>query len=129
SYGAAVEWYFRPGGLISLAVFQKNVASFITTLQSPGTFAQNPFGLPTSLMTAACGTLSGCDATTIFTFTSPSNTPGGPVKGFEVNYQQPFKFLPGFLHNTGVLLNYTGVRYKIKYLNAQVAVVRSEEGR
>jgi len=123
SYDAAVEWYFQPGGLISVALFQKNVSSFITTLQSRGTFSQNPFGLPTSLMTAACGTLSGCDATTIFTFSSPSNTPGGPVKGFEINYQQPFKFLPGPLHNLGVLLNYTGVKSKIKYLNNQGAVV------
>jgi iron complex outermembrane receptor protein len=124
SYDAAIEWYFQPGGLLSFALFEKNVDSFITTLQSRGTFANNPFGLPTSLAVAACGTLSGCDATTtIFTFSSPANTPGGPVKGFEVNYQQPFKFLPGFLRNTGVLLNYTGVKSKIKYLNAAGAVV------
>ncbi|MFL6862647.1 MAG: TonB-dependent receptor, partial [Allosphingosinicella sp.] len=123
SYDIAFEWYFQPGALLSLAFFEKDVSSFITTLQSRGVFAQNPFGLPTSLMTAACGTLSGCDATTNFTFSSPANTPGGPVKGFEINYQQPFKFLPGLLHNTGVLLNYTGVKSKIKYLNAQGVVV------
>jgi TonB-dependent receptor len=127
SYDIAFEWYFQPGGLLSLALFEKDVSSFITTLQSRGTFDQNPFGLPTSLMTAACGTLSGCDATTIFTFTSPANTPGGPVKGFEINYQQPFKFLPGLLHNTGVLLNYTGVKSRIKYLNASGAVVRIDD--
>ncbi|MEA3003675.1 MAG: iron complex outerrane recepter protein [Sphingomonadales bacterium] len=124
SYDAAVEWYFQPGGLISVALFQKNVDSFISTVQSRGTFASNPFGLPTSLATAACGTVSGCDATTtIFTFSSPTNTPGGPVRGFEINYQQPFKFLPGFLRNTGVLLNYTGVESKIKYLNAAGVIV------
>ncbi|HEX4739277.1 MAG TPA: TonB-dependent receptor [Allosphingosinicella sp.] len=124
SYDAAVEWYFMPGGLISVALFEKDVDSFISTLQSRGTFAQNPFGLPTSLATAACGNLSGCDATTtIFTFSSPSNTPGGPVRGFEINYQQPFTFLPGVLHNFGVLLNYTGVKSKIKYLNAAGGVV------
>lgn len=127
SYDAAVEWYFQPGGLISVAIFEKKVGSFITTLQSRGTFAQNPFGLPISLLAPACGTLSGCDATTIFTFSSPTNTPGGPVKGFEINYQQPFKFLPGFLHNMGVLLNYTGVESKIKYLNAQGAVVAVDD--
>ena len=127
SYDAAIEWYFQPGALLSVAVFQKNVSSFITTLQSRGTFSQNPYGLPGSLLTAACGTLSGCDATTIFTFTSPSNTPGGPVKGFEVNYQQPLRFLPGFLHNTGLLLNYTGVKSKIKYLNSAGAVVTVDD--
>lgn len=124
SYDLAFEWYFHRGGLISLALFQKNVGSFISTLQSRGTFIQNPFGLPASLATAACGNLAGCDATTtMFTFSSPANTPGGPVKGFEINYQQPLKFLPGFLSNTGVLLNYTGVKSKIKYLNAAGAVV------
>jgi iron complex outermembrane receptor protein len=124
SYDLAFEWYFQPGALLSLALFQKNVGSFITTLQSRGTFTQNPFGLPASLATAACGNLAGCNATdTIFTFSSPANTPGGPVKGFEINYQQPFKFLPGPLRHTGVLLNYTGVKSKIKYLNAAGAVV------
>jgi iron complex outermembrane receptor protein len=127
SYDLAFEWYFQRGGLLSLALFQKNVDSFITTLQSRGVFAQNPFGLPVSLMTAACGTLSGCDQTTSFTFSSPANTPGGPVKGFEINYQQPLKFLPGFLGNTGVLLNYTSVKSKIKYLNAAGAVVTIDD--
>jgi TonB-dependent receptor len=127
SYDLAFEWYFQPGALLSVALFQKNVSSFITTLQSRGVFATNPFGLPTSLMTAACGTLSGCDATTVFTFSSPANTPGGPVQGFEINYQQPFKFLPGFLGHTGVLLNYTGVKSKIKYLNAAGAVVATND--
>jgi TonB-dependent receptor len=123
SYDLAFEWYFQPGALLSVALFEKDVGSFITTLQSRGVFATNPFGLPHSLMTAACGNLSGCDATTNFTFSSPANTPGGPVRGFEINYQQPFKFLPGFLSHTGVLLNYTGVKSKIKYLNAAGAVV------
>ncbi|MDB5672473.1 MAG: hypothetical protein JWO25_3432, partial [Alphaproteobacteria bacterium] len=127
SYDAAIEWYFQPGALISLALFQKNVSSFISTAQSRGPFASNPFGLPNSLVIAACGTLSGCDPTTNFTFTSPNNTPGGPVKGFEINYQQPLRFLPGFLHNTGLLLNFTGVKSKIKYLNAQGAVVAIDD--
>ncbi|HMC91951.1 MAG TPA: TonB-dependent receptor, partial [Allosphingosinicella sp.] len=46
SYDLAFEWYFQPGALLSVALFQKNVNSFITTLQSRGTFNQNPFGLP-----------------------------------------------------------------------------------
>jgi TonB-dependent receptor len=69
--------------------------------------------------TAACGTLAGCDtSTTAWRFTVPVNTPGGPVKGLEINYQQPLKFLPGFLKNTGVLLNYTYVKSNIAYLSA-----------
>jgi TonB-dependent receptor len=48
----------------------------------------------------------------------PVNSKGGTLKGFEVNVQQPFVFLPGFLKNFGVLANYTFVDSKIQYLTA-----------
>ncbi|MBL8525824.1 MAG: TonB-dependent receptor, partial [Betaproteobacteria bacterium] len=35
---------------------------------------------------------------------------------FELNYQQPFTFLPGNFKNFGTLLNYTFVKSKIDYL-------------
>jgi TonB-dependent receptor len=47
--------------------------------------------------------------------TTPINTEGGKLKGIEINYQQPFTFLPGFAKNFGVLLNYTYVQSKINY--------------
>jgi TonB-dependent receptor len=49
------------------------------------------------------------------------NTPGGPLKGVELNYQQAFTFLPGWLSNFGALLNYTYVDSKITYFLAQSA--------
>jgi iron complex outermembrane recepter protein len=45
----------------------------------------------------------------------PVNTPGGPVDGLEINYQQPLTFLPGQLKHTGVLLNYTIADSKVSY--------------
>jgi iron complex outermembrane receptor protein len=45
------------------------------------------------------------------------NTEGGPLQGFEISYQQPFRFLPGLLANTGVQLNYTHVESEIDYCN------------
>ena len=48
----------------------------------------------------------------------PENTEGGPLKGFEINYQQPFKFLPGAWSNLGVLLNYTFVDSEIDYVTS-----------
>jgi len=44
------------------------------------------------------------------------NTPGGPLKGFELNAQVPFKFLPGFWSNFGVLANYTRTESTIQYI-------------
>ncbi len=57
----------------------------------------------------------GLPADTPFDITSPINTPGGPLRGFEVNYQQPFSFLPGVWSGFGLLLNYTHVESEIDY--------------
>jgi len=118
---AAAEYYYMKGALISVAYFQKNIDSFVQTVQSSGTFNDNPFGLPESLAIAACGNQypATCNpAAANWTFSAPRNSPGGILRGFEINLQQPFKFLPGFLGNFGVLLNYTRVTSKIKYLNS-----------
>jgi len=48
--------------------------------------------------------------------TTPVNTEGGKLSGFEINVQQPFSFLPGVWKNLGVLLNYTQVKSNIDYL-------------
>jgi TonB-dependent receptor len=124
TYDAAVEYYFGQGSLISVAAFQKNISSFIQTQSSTGTFTGNSLGLPDSLAIAACGATSGCaPGLNNWTFSFPANTPGGKLTGFEINYQQPLRFLPGFLKNTGLLLNYTQVASTIKYLNGAGVVV------
>jgi TonB-dependent receptor len=51
----------------------------------------------------------------VFQLTTPINTNGGKLTGFEVNWQQPFSFLPGAGRNFGMLVNYTDVRSKIDY--------------
>jgi len=70
-------------------------------------------GLPLTLLAGT--TLTGNE---VFAFTQPVNTEGGPLKGFEVNYQQPFKFLPGKWSNMGMLLNYTWVDSKVDYVTS-----------
>ena len=47
--------------------------------------------------------------------TQAVNTPGGDLTGFEISYQQPFSFLPGFWKDFGILLNYTHVSSDIAY--------------
>jgi len=128
TYDAAAEWYYMPGALLSVAVFQKNIDSFVQTVQSSGVYSDNPFGLPDSLAIAACANLDPgiCSPSLAnWVFSAPRNTPGGRLRGIEVNFQQPFKFLPGFLGNFGVLLNYTHVESSIKYLDSKgnVAVI------
>jgi iron complex outermembrane receptor protein len=115
TYDLAFEWYFHKGALISVALFQKNIDSFITTQSTIIPFTGNPFGLPDSVATAACGATPGCSPSANWTFNTPLNTQGGTLKGFEINYQQPFTFLPGLLSHTGFIGNYTYVESAITY--------------
>jgi outer membrane receptor protein involved in Fe transport len=54
-------------------------------------------------------------ADTPFSVTNWVNTPGGIIRGYELNLNQAFSFLPGALSNTGVAVNYTHVASKMKY--------------
>ncbi|HEV7607308.1 MAG TPA: TonB-dependent receptor [Steroidobacteraceae bacterium] len=116
SYDLGVEWYFAPESLLSVAFFYKDVESFVQTLRDQRTFTGNPYGLDDSVAVAACGATAGCNPGALWDFTIPATTEGGPVKGFEVSYQQPFTFLPGVWSNFGTILNYTGVESEITYL-------------
>jgi iron complex outermembrane recepter protein len=118
AYDLAAEWYFAPESLLSVAVFYKDVESFVQTLRDQRIFNDNPYGIDPALAVAACGGVetTACNTTTtLWDFTAPVTTEGGPVKGFEVSYQQPFSFLPGVWSNFGAILNYTGVESEITY--------------
>ena len=112
TYDLGLEWYFEEGALLSGAVFYKDIDSFVQTLVESMPFKNS--GLPLSLL-AGNPALTGDE---IFAFTHPVNTKGGPLKGFEINYQQPFRFLPGKWSNMGMLLNYTWVDSKIDYVTS-----------
>jgi TonB-dependent receptor len=128
AYDLSFEWYFTKGSLLSLALFRKDIDTFVQTKQQISVFHNNPFGIPDSVATAACGNLAGCDTTTTnWTFTVPVNTPGGPVDGLEINYQQNFTFLPGPLTHTGALLNLTLVKSSIQYVNGAGLVVATND--
>ncbi|WP_447726104.1 TonB-dependent receptor [Sphingomonas koreensis] len=108
TFDAALEWYFRPGSLLSAAFFYKDIKSFIQNINSQEPF--NTLGLPDALLFG-----SNTQPTELFNISRPFNTPGGPLKGVEVNLQLPFTFLSGFLGNFGVLANYTHVVSEIEY--------------
>ncbi|WP_298160955.1 TonB-dependent receptor [Brevundimonas sp.] len=113
TYDFTVEWYFAPESLLSFAYFYKDIDTYIQIIRQDLPYTTltglNPSAFDPSLCTAACS------GSTVFQLTSAVNTEGGPLKGFEISYQQPFRFLPGFLANTGVQLNYTHVESEIDY--------------
>ncbi|HKE42988.1 MAG TPA: TonB-dependent receptor [Steroidobacteraceae bacterium] len=129
SYDLSFEWYFQPEALVSLALFYKDIDSFVQIIRTTGDFAENPLGLPDSVAIAACGTAIPDPTTCLagWQFSLPANTPGGNLKGVEVSYQQPFSFMPAPFNSFGVQLNYTYVESKIDYLDQTGAVVLSTD--
>ena len=125
----SAEWYFGHGGLLSAAYFHKDLDSFVQTVSLVGVpFTGNPFGLPDSLATAACGATAGCSPSlNNWTFSTPQNTRGGVIEGVELSWQQPFSFLPGFLTHTGIQTNFTYVTSSIDYVNSAGAVVATND--
>jgi iron complex outermembrane receptor protein len=109
TFDAALEWYFRPGSLLSLAYFYKDIDTFIQRVTTQEVF--NTLGLPDALLNNTASV-----PTDIFTVSRTANTPGGPLKGFELNAQVQLDFLPGFWRNFGVLGNYTYVTSEIEYI-------------
>ena len=87
TYDFSSEWYFAEDALLSAALFYKDIGTYIQNLRE--TRPYNTTGLP----------LAACSGQLHRRHALPDhravNTPGGPLKGFEINYQQPFSFLPG----------------------------------
>lgn len=84
NFDASLEYYFRPLGLVSGGVFYKDLEDYVFELESRGTYAGTPARI-----------------------TQPENAPEGFIRGVELNYQQQFAFLPGWLSGFGVAANYT----------------------
>ena len=107
----SLEWYFAEESLLALGLFYKDIDSFVQTSRETRPYSTS--GLPASLLEG-----TGATVNDEFQFNIPLNTPGGPLKGLEFTYQQPFVFLPGFWSDFGVQLNYTYVDSKIQYMTS-----------
>ncbi|MFY9514090.1 MAG: TonB-dependent receptor [Rubrivivax sp.] len=107
------EWYHDKSGFVGVGLFQKKIDTYIQTLRTNMPF--NATGLPMSLLP------SNFTGDEVFQVQAPVNTEGGRLFGFEINFQQPFSFLPGIGKNFGVLLNYTNVSSKIQYVVSPTA--------
>lgn len=76
------EYYFRNVGILSGGLFYKDISDFIYILQSE-------------------------DPNTGFDSFQPQNAESASVFGAEFSFQRQLDFLPGFLKNFNVFLNYT----------------------
>lgn len=94
---ATVEWYFSKDALVGGSLFYKDLKSLIrnqTTVQPiPVTY----------IYSNGMRVASNLD----FTVSQLVNGSGVTVKGFELYYQQAFRFLPAPFDGLGTVLNYT----------------------
>jgi TonB-dependent receptor len=118
------EWYFAPGALLSVAVFNKDIKSFPQRVLAEGKLGDflDPEVVAQLRASITASTAAGdaqrayIDGDNTFTFSLPKDAPGGYIRGVEINYQQNFTFLPGFLKNFGAQVNYTHIESELKYI-------------
>ena len=113
TYDMGIEWYFANESLLSFAYFYKDIDTYIQIIRQDLPYTDLTALNPSAFAPSLCSGV--CSPTTIFQLTSAVNTDGGPLKGFEISFQQPFRFLPWIFENTGVQLNYTRVESEIDY--------------
>jgi iron complex outermembrane recepter protein len=131
TYDAALEWYFAPGALASVALFKKDIVSFPLSSSFQGTYAQS--GLPISLLTAGTplhtAIVGGTNPTVPIEFRTNIDGPGATLKGMELSLQLPFSvFTDGFLGNFGVLANVTLVDSDVDYTLTTAATSLNSAG-
>lgn len=102
-YDATIEWYMADASLLSLALYRKDISTFVISTTSSETIDGYP---PTAVNPSG-----------LFQVNRPRNGTGGMVEGFEIGYQHAFKFLPEPFDGFGVLANYTYADSETPILN------------
>jgi iron complex outermembrane recepter protein len=120
----SAEWYFAPGALISVGLFNKDIGSFPQRLLAEGRLSElfDP-SVVEALRAGITATTPAGDAQRAyldgdypFSFSQPRDAPGGYIRGLEANFQANLTFLPGFLRNFGIQANYTYIDSKLTYI-------------
>lgn len=125
SFDASLEWYNRPGGLISLAAYRKEIKGYIGPITDPSVLCPTSGkidGIDVDLGTLTIDTSAGspkCVSSNRFVgsggvlknaevrVSGRTNQSPMTVTGLEFNIQQNLDFLPGFWKNFGGAFNYS----------------------
>ena len=105
--------------LISIAGYSKQISSFPQTVlftSSLSDFVDASTLQQIRAQYTNANQLLYLDSNAPFTARQYRDAPGGYLRGIEANFQQNFTFLPGFLRNFGVLLNYTYIKSELNYI-------------
>ncbi|HEY6123221.1 MAG TPA: TonB-dependent receptor [Steroidobacteraceae bacterium] len=125
NYDLSLEWYFSEGGLLSFAVFKKDVSNFPQTVSSAGDLStvMTPDQIAAFLQTQTpqqiAWILAGNGGNPgIYSIRQFEDAPGGEIEGYEISYQQDlnFEFLPAWARNFGVQANFTKLDSELQYI-------------
>jgi TonB-dependent receptor len=114
TFDAAVEWYFAPGGLLSVGLFQKNIVDRPFSVVDRVPFGQ--LGIPSNLFSCASLGSGACppelggnviDPNFLFDRTITINQNELKLKGLELAYQHNFTFLPEPFDGLGITSSFT----------------------
>ncbi len=129
SVDMSVEWYFADESVLSFTYFYKQIESFITGATLEGVelpadireiVAARPEYDPSSPLYDESVLSPDSDDWNI---TTSVNGEGAELDGYEIGYQQPFTFLPGWADNFGAFANYTYVDSQAEYGNGVVGTL------
>ncbi|WP_156351271.1 TonB-dependent receptor [Sphingomonas sp. Leaf25] len=116
---ASIEWYFAPGGLVSVAGFSKQISSFPQTISFAGPLSQFTDAATIEAIRAQITDpiqLAYLNANNPFVARQFADAPGGYLRGVEISYQQELDFLPWYFKNLGLQLNYTYIKSELNYI-------------
>jgi iron complex outermembrane recepter protein len=119
SYDLGLELYLSEESVIGVAVFYKDIDTFVQTIKQTRPFTTT--GLASQIAINECAVnnqpADSCNANVDWNVSSPVNAPGGDLYGFELSYQTPFTALPGIWSNFGFMGNFTYVEAQQDYIN------------
>ncbi|TRW17318.1 TonB-dependent receptor [Glacieibacterium frigidum] len=107
SLDGSLEWYFAPGGILSVAYYKKTITGRANT--STEFIPFNELGIPAGIFTANIQAQLAADPTTPVEVRTPINLDRYTLNGIEIAYTQQFKFLPAPFDGLGAFASFTRV--------------------
>jgi TonB-dependent receptor len=117
------EKYFGRNGIVALTLFYKDLKSFPQQIatEAPLSSVFEPAVYDAIVASMTSQTLKDYTlAGGVWAIRQFQDAPGGKIKGFEVNLQTDFYFLPAPFDNFGITANYTHIASKLNYLTSTV---------
>ena len=117
------EKYFGRNGIVAVTFFQKNLKSFPQQIagEAPLSTVFEPEVYQQILAAMVSPTLRAyTEAGLPYAIRQFQDAPGGKIRGFEINFQTDFFFLPAPFDGMGITANYTHIDSKLNYLTSTV---------